>query len=253
MNKIALLSGAVAILTPAMLEDAAAQASWTAWKNFTEGDSPWKYRFKWTGQYSLQYQIKVMRRDDRMYEWDYLTSTYFIEDIRVTCRNGGVEARKGWSKSVGYYDSDSSKPKIGTVWNHHETSLCRSQGGAKTVVSNKGFRWQRNYDDGCFITTAACKTLGLEDDCRLLQALRHFRDTYMDETRALRADVEKYYDLAPKIVKRIADLGLGNRLYPALARDHLFPAFAQIEGRDFNGAYATYKRMVDHLEAEILR
>jgi hypothetical protein len=56
---------------------------------------------------------------------------------------------------------------------------------------------------GCFITTAVCKYSGLPDDCDVLQTMRKWRDTWMQETPERRAMVERYYIVAPIYVAKI--------------------------------------------------
>jgi hypothetical protein len=56
---------------------------------------------------------------------------------------------------------------------------------------------------GCFITTACCELIGLPDDCWELRTLRRFRDEVMLPTAEGRADVARYYQLAPAILGAI--------------------------------------------------
>lgn len=59
------------------------------------------------------------------------------------------------------------------------------------------------YSSGCFLTTAACDVVGLEDDCWELQTLRKFRDSWLAHQPDGQADIERYYRLAPAIVTAI--------------------------------------------------
>jgi hypothetical protein len=52
----------------------------------------------------------------------------------------------------------------------------------------------------CFITTACCDLIGLPDDCWELATLRRFRDEVMLPSADGRADVARYYRLAPAIL-----------------------------------------------------
>ena len=58
---------------------------------------------------------------------------------------------------------------------------------------------------GCFLTTAVVKRRGEADDGPTLTVLRRFRDTYMQETPERRAEVERYYRVAPALVDAIGD------------------------------------------------
>lgn len=57
----------------------------------------------------------------------------------------------------------------------------------------------------CFMTTACCELIGLPDDCWELRTLRRFRDEVMLPTTDGRADVARYYRLAPAILRAIRE------------------------------------------------
>lgn len=60
-----------------------------------------------------------------------------------------------------------------------------------------------NQTDACFLTTAACGTVGLHDDCWELEALRRFRDSALRAMDAGENDISQYYQTAPQIVRAI--------------------------------------------------
>ncbi|MEM6909431.1 MAG: CFI-box-CTERM domain-containing protein [Pseudomonadota bacterium] len=53
--------------------------------------------------------------------------------------------------------------------------------------------------EGCFLTTAAVETIGLDDDCWELQTLRRFRDNWLADQTDGAADIARYYEYAPTI------------------------------------------------------
>jgi hypothetical protein len=55
----------------------------------------------------------------------------------------------------------------------------------------------------CFITSVCVEEMGLSDCCHELTILRDFRDTYLASTEKGRADIAKYYEIGPQILKRI--------------------------------------------------
>jgi len=62
---------------------------------------------------------------------------------------------------------------------------------------------KRNNDgqcEACFITTAACDVVGLQDDCFELKMLRIFRDTYLAKTELGEVEIKQYYTLAPMVL-----------------------------------------------------
>jgi hypothetical protein len=60
----------------------------------------------------------------------------------------------------------------------------------------------------CFITTAACEVVGLQDDCFELRALRSFRDTYLAKTECGAVEIQQYYNLAPMVLDAMKESGV---------------------------------------------
>lgn len=58
----------------------------------------------------------------------------------------------------------------------------------------------------CFITTAVCTTVGLDDDCFELRTLRDFRDQYLALMPGGQEVIESYYKVAPKIVNAVNEM-----------------------------------------------
>lgn len=62
---------------------------------------------------------------------------------------------------------------------------------------------QRDSMKDCFLTTASCEVIGLEDDCWELRTLRRFRDEWLVNQDGGRADIDRYYAEAPAIAQRL--------------------------------------------------
>jgi len=105
---------------------------------------------------------------------------------------------------------------------------------------------------GCFITTAVAETLGLGDDCRELNALRRFRDTYMLETPQRRAEVAHYYRVAPLIVERIWASASPGEVWRELAHSYVLPAVRLVEAGQAEASRQLYRRMVRELSGHWL-
>lgn len=101
----------------------------------------------------------------------------------------------------------------------------------------------------CYITTAACETLGLGDDCAELTRLRWFRDVVMLGDPEGRREVEEYYATAPRIVTGIDARPDRRAIYERIYWHHLRPAVAAIEEGDFARARAIYQDLVRRLQA----
>ena len=96
----------------------------------------------------------------------------------------------------------------------------------------------------CFITTAAVEILGLGDDDNVLETLRTYRDTYMQETEEGRALVKEYYEIAPKIVKAIDETDNPIIHYAELFNKYILEAKLKIDRNENEEAFQTYKSMV---------
>jgi len=90
---------------------------------------------------------------------------------------------------------------------------------------------------GCYITTAVCESLGLGDDCEILQTLRKFRDDYCGGKPGLKA----YYATAPRIVKAINARPDASECYRQLLRRYILPACRMIQGGFNDAAYRIYR------------
>lgn len=112
----------------------------------------------------------------------------------------------------------------------------------------------QEYSEGCFITSAVCKTFGKPDDCQELMAFRHFRDTYMANNHGLNHEVQKYYEIAPAICAAIDAKGdeIAQQEYARIWDEHLSKAFEALNNNELEETYNIYKNMVLSLEEAYL-
>jgi hypothetical protein len=81
------------------------------------------------------------------------------------------------------------------------SSISNSMYGSNSVSKNMSKGSTDSAQGGiCFLTTACCKHKGLQDNCKELTVLRHFRDTYVPKVL-----VQEYYELAPTIEPKVRD------------------------------------------------
>jgi hypothetical protein len=103
--------------------------------------------------------------------------------------------------------------------------------------------------EGCFITTACCAALGLDDDCFELRALRRYRDQVLALQPGGAKDIAAYYELAPLILARLPHETRAKRLRSIYAR-YILPA-AIAARLNLNAlAYRLYRRMIEELTVE---
>jgi hypothetical protein len=103
--------------------------------------------------------------------------------------------------------------------------------------------------EGCFITTACCEALGLDNDCFELRILRRYRDLVLARRPAGTGDIAAYYELAPLVLARLPRETRTQRLRAIYAHSVLPAALAAWLGLD-RLAYRLYARMIDALAAE---
>jgi hypothetical protein len=103
-----------------------------------------------------------------------------------------------------------------------------------------------NPPEGCFITSACCGMLGLDDRCFELRALRRYRDQVLAERPAGRAAIERYYELAPLILARLSEETRARRLLSIYLRYILPSALAASLGLNAL-TYRLYARMMEEL------
>jgi hypothetical protein len=100
--------------------------------------------------------------------------------------------------------------------------------------------------EGCFITTACCDILGLNDDCFELRTLRRYRDDVLAARRGGAADISRYYALAPVILRAIPAWDRAHVLRSVYVRYILPAAVAARFGLNAL-AYRLYARMISEL------
>ena len=116
---------------------------------------------------------------------------------------------------------------------------------SKSSRSSKGSG--KSDDDGCFITTAVCQAANLPDDCHELTTLRRFRDEVMRPDPAMKADIEHYYEVAPRIVAGVEATGRADAIWADTRAHYLHPAIRHIEAGNHDLAHAVYRQMVRDL------
>ncbi len=102
----------------------------------------------------------------------------------------------------------------------------------------------------CYITTAACETLGMEDDCYEMNLLRGYRDSYLMESPDGEKLIEEYYDVAPSIVKHISQQPDADQIYRSIWEEWVQPCIDMIETDQLDACRDHYIAMVQTLQAK---
>lgn len=105
---------------------------------------------------------------------------------------------------------------------------------------------------GCYLTTACVETKNLPDDCRELTVLRTFRDEYLANQPTGKAEIQEYYETAPKIVGVIDNQSDRKEIYEKLYNNTILPCVELIEKGNNAEAYGKYKEMVQKLKRQFM-
>ena len=97
---------------------------------------------------------------------------------------------------------------------------------------------------GCYITTALCTILGLEDDCPIMTTLRRFRDEVLAQDARYRPILEEYEALGPRISASLARDPQRSTVAQALHQQQLHPIAVLIEEGRHEAAIQRYRDMV---------
>ncbi len=104
----------------------------------------------------------------------------------------------------------------------------------------------------CYITTAACESLGKPDDCYELELLRSYRDDYLLQSEEGAAMVKDYYNIAPTIVNRIGRQADAHAVYGEIWNTYLSDCIQKIEQGEEEACKERYIEMVDDLKKRYL-
>ena len=107
-------------------------------------------------------------------------------------------------------------------------------------------------DNKCFITTAVCAADGKADDCFELTTFRSFRDDWLVNQSDGKSLIDRYYEIAPKIVAAIEQNTNSAEIYRGIRTEYLEPCLQFIARNNFNECKDKYIEMVRALELKYL-
>lgn len=105
---------------------------------------------------------------------------------------------------------------------------------------------------GCYITTAVCLKDNKEDDCYELTMFRDFRDNWLIHQKDGNALIERYYKIAPQIVKNINLENDSSSIYNEINNKYLKNCLKMIENKEYEECKKLYIEMVEGLEKKYL-
>lgn len=101
----------------------------------------------------------------------------------------------------------------------------------------------------CFITTAVCEYMGKADNCAELQTMRKFRDEWLAFQPGGQELIERYYEIAPGIVKRLKASPLYAYYCKCLWDEYLSVCLEMISRGEYEECRKHYTEMVERYSA----
>lgn len=130
------------------------------------------------------------------------------------------------------------------------------------VNSDVYYKYCKNYDysdcpiykgqsgSSCYLTSACVWAKGLPDNCYELETLRAYRDNWLAKTEAGAQVIEKYYEIAPRIVSAINDSDRRREIYDTIYEKMVCPCVKFIEEKQMESALALYQSWTLRLQQE---
>ena len=103
---------------------------------------------------------------------------------------------------------------------------------------------------GCFMTTLVCNILGYDDNCKLLNILRNFRENYLKTKKEYISLLLEYDMIGPIICNNLQMLKDNKKYALNIRRDFLIPCVQSIKENDFDNAVLIYQNLVTKLKEE---
>ena len=107
-------------------------------------------------------------------------------------------------------------------------------------------------NNGCFITSAVCKSFNKSDDCYELTTFRRFRDEWLLKESDGKQIIDEYYRIAPRIVEKIDASGKADKVYRMIWDRYLSECLRLLEERDYYECKKLYIQMVEDLKMRFL-
>ena len=96
----------------------------------------------------------------------------------------------------------------------------------------------------CYLSTAACRVIGLPDDCVDLQRLRWVRDEVLVNMPQGAAEVDEYYSIAPGVVKLIDQQDNARAVYRKIYEQRVRPASLAVARGDYEAAHEIFQTVI---------
>lgn len=111
-------------------------------------------------------------------------------------------------------------------------------------------RLDKEQCSACYLTTAACGNIGLDDDCWELTTLRFFRDSYMSGSQEGLELIQRYYQSAPALVEKLNQHPNANKIYLSMYWRYIVPSALLIKLGLNKLALRHYRKLVNWVSSQ---
>lgn len=164
----------------------------------------------------------------------------------IKCCNCGSSFEMTNKEIQFYQENNLSLPK--------RCKKCRNSNKRSNRVNNSNnnsFHSNSNSDTNsgsmCYITTAICEIQGKANDCLELQALRNYRDTWLQHQVGGRELIAEYYRTAPALAASLHADANRSMVADKLYQDYLLPCISFIRNNQPEACREHYIRMVNFI------
>ncbi|MFN0200452.1 MAG: CFI-box-CTERM domain-containing protein [Bacteroidia bacterium] len=234
-------------------------------KAYKEKQRAWEERKKENERKQKEWEAKKIERERKQKEWEARKiererkqREWEARKIEQERKQREWEARKiererkqrEWEARQAEYQREKERKQY--EWEQRRAENERKKREYEERKANRGSGGRKKGGGGCYITTATCQTLGKPDDCDELNAIRSFRDNWLFYQKLGPEIIERYYEIAPKIVSSIEINQCSADIYQDIWTNHLSTFFYQIQQKKEGAALKTYLKMVNELESKYL-
>lgn len=174
----------------------------------------------------------------------------------------GEGRMKDLNKAMQYYKKasdlgdDKSKTryiKIKTRLENMSQKKSTQRSDYSSSTSYSSYSSSSSYSSGgCFVTTAACKALGKEDDCEELLRFKQLRDTYIINQPDGEEIIAQYYKIAPTIVEEIEKTKQPIQEYKFIWNKYIVVCYEYLLNGEYEQMKLWYIEMVKYLTEKYL-
>lgn len=125
-----------------------------------------------------------------------------------------------------------------------EARRMEAEGGCSMMSDEAMQMYLEMMEEDCFLTSACCAVIGLNDRRWELETLRKFRDGWLSSFAEGRADIARYYREAPAVAQLLVSSPAGRRRLLGLYWRYIIPSALLVKAGANRMAHRLYRKMM---------